>query len=140
MGSTDHEGPLYSVFSMLLLLLSSQSKYVPQDRILKHSLGSAPSMRNHISHTTGKHIAVQVFGFIFLYSKSKKNDFGPNGNKRSKAKEIHESYSVGFTALSSVLYDVSKSTEPPPPKKMGSVLFCFYVMAEPEWISECVGE
>ena len=44
-------------------------------------------MRNHISHTAGKDIVIQVFGFVFLYCKVKTNYSGPNGNKHSTAKK-----------------------------------------------------
>jgi hypothetical protein len=80
-------------------------------------------MNNHIAHTTGKYVVLQMFGYIFLYSKIKTSDSGPKGNKHSTAKKIRESYSVGFTALSSVLYDVSKPTASL--IKFGSVLLCF---------------
>jgi len=60
-------------------------------------------MRKYIPDTTGKHIVMQVFGFIFLYYKIKKNDSGPNGNKHFTTKKCLKFTLLGYrTQLSTV--------------------------------------
>ena len=69
----------------------------------------------------------QVFGFIFLYSKSKKNDSGPNGNKHSKAKQYMKVTLLGLPHSVQYCTMYPNRLHPPPQKKMFcSALFLCY--------------